>query len=243
MENPKNDFPSFIVIGIWVLIGLAIIFSLFDASKLKNVELYVQLVAVLVTIGTVYFAYRAVQVANEELNQGRADRKEELFFKRPYLSFLDGTMGNHPSKEEGVQSYINARFKNVGVNPAAEVEAKVNILNSDLGVEYSFDTSLANDIPSGFEFQTNRGGFYLNAHQETDNFFIQITIQYTDAILNDTYTQRYYLKWVSHDGIGATALYQPLKWEREQVNKVLGIKETKKQQPLKGESKKTTGCN
>lgn len=194
MEDEKPKAIDIFVIAVWILIALAIIFSLFDVSKIPNAQLFVQLLAACITGGSVYFASQAVRIANEGLNRARAERKEELLHKKPYFTYLKGEMGE--SEDEEHLDYIEVSFKNVGVHPAGNMVVRAVVLVEGAYESWTQELSMeyVNDVASGFNLEFNLGGLSLSLDEESH--YIMFELKYIDALTEEDFEQKFYLGWV-----------------------------------------------
>jgi hypothetical protein len=200
MNNRPKSIDA-IVIGIWVLLGLALVFSLFDATKIRNLELYVQFVAALATVGSVYFAYRAIKLSAATAEELRKDKALELEFKKPEFQLITNSLEQY---NLGLNSEGEARFTfeahaiQVGTHPATSVYATSYLLDWELKKQpVILKEENANDIHQSSSIHIGKDS--IVADKLDDLFFHIMAIQYRDKITGRKHLQVLYKKLVWDD--------------------------------------------
>ncbi len=196
VDNNQPKSINFIVIGIWVLIGLAVIFSLFDGSKIKNLELYVQLIAALATIGSVYFAYQAIRLSAKTSEEMRSDRELELANRKPEFRLMMDSIKRytHGLAGEEVRYEFEAGAQQLQVHPATLVTATAYLIDWELNKEPSpiFREENANDVHQLTSVWIKKDGLEANS---PDKFtYLVFDISFQDKITGRKYNQTLYKK-------------------------------------------------
>lgn len=123
---------------------------------------------------------------------------------RPYLTFRES-----PLVEITESLNMEFKFRNVGTHPATDLVSKTMIFNADLTEPPVLNDvySVVNDIPQDTETSLLVGldpsdltpGLSEQRAPLPSNispYIVVISLQYTDPILKDEYTQTIYMKWL-----------------------------------------------
>ncbi|MCL4419993.1 hypothetical protein M1146_07965 [Patescibacteria group bacterium] len=114
---------------------------------------------------------------------------------RPYFVLKES-----PKIDLGDELSFELRFNNVGIHPAVDLSSRTVVFNEQLSEKpiYLDESSIVNEIPketaSSLVITIPSEEIYpiqlaINAH------FIVIDLQYSDPILNKSYSQTIYMKW------------------------------------------------
>jgi hypothetical protein len=220
MEEKCKD--CYVPIGVWIFWGIVVaVLIIWLISRMRNgmaiLNIVIQLLTAVAGAAAAIAAFRTVRVANESLNQVRADKNRELDLRKPNFVFTDGMIG----LVEDDYNYFVAHFKNTGIHPAKNINAKLTLIEQNLkdDPELLLTTTVANEIASQYDFDFSFGDFKLKYMAEP--YYVTFTVSYKDSFTNKSYSQVYFLKWVGIRDFESSQIIHVSKAESEKVAKRL----------------------
>lgn len=203
MSKPKLELSSeeyaehcskYIPKGVWAfwaLVGAVILSWL-----LSRYTTFRQVTPVLINLGSSVGALVAAYATLRTVREMQAARLEERQNRKPYFSFLSGKMGIsiYDDEDTSTCNFIDLEFKQVGVNPAADLVAGVILLRDyDYEVRsYGLKYDAVNEIAAGFPFEFKTSGFWLDDFQ---HHYVVVHLKYEDAITRQRFEQPFYFQW------------------------------------------------
>lgn len=157
-------------------------------TKLGNIS---QMVSAIAAIFPVIFTYYTVTTSWKSLEE---DKKS----KRPYfISVNSGVKEQEPRL--GSLFRIQIPIQNIGIHPAANVTRRIIIIEVSSTGELKQSYILADDELSG-ELPQGIINFWTKNVPDVripliNTKYIVMLIKYKDAILGNTYSQKFYMKW------------------------------------------------
>lgn len=95
---------------------------------------------------------------------------------------------------EGPPHRIVIEFKNVGINPANEIDLEIHLLNDTMTVITNTMVSRADDLASGPSMTIKTP---VNLPSDKFPCYVALAARYRDAITGDLSRQDFFLKWAS----------------------------------------------
>ena len=133
-------------------------------------------------------ALAAMVTVYQAVTAARADREA----KRPYFTIEAPGIKPLPSSPP---YRIQITMQNVGAHPATALEGKISFVDAALAAKpaYTFDFSVANDVPSGSPTPWYNDSVMLP--NNVPPMYVILAVSYRDDIIGRGYSQEFYMKW------------------------------------------------
>jgi hypothetical protein len=175
-----------------------------------------------------YVAYKAVEISKDTLAEKVRGEQDELRRRRPYFTFLDGSMSYSGPVTEEISASIAVTFKNAGIHSARSVTVIARFIT-----DYIDDTpsgictvtrEYVNDTPGGIELYFGSGNAPDFDPPDTTTY-VGPLFTYVDVVTAESFSQRFYYALSQHtrhgDGLGEYPLYSINIQDKPRIDGVL----------------------
>jgi len=169
---------------VFILIALGTVF-LIVILNINNDHLWT-MVSSLSAVISVFVALYTVYLSVES-------KKDELIAKRPYFIIENPRIQQLQSSPPFA---ISITMFNKGIHSAKKLKGTILFVKYDLTSKiplFKFDFSVSNEIPSNSPTPWFNDSLYLPDNEPP--CYIILSIEYVDSILNNGYTQEFFMKW------------------------------------------------
>lgn len=192
----------------WALVGLGLLFALLRWATGGNPTYIAPLASTVSAIAATISVY----LATRTFSQNRKDRKEEIESRHPRFVVDEGavTWVNQVGGDYAITPFheLNVVFKNVKENSAKHVSLKGEILDKDLQLLKTFNSSPTNYIETDGTF---RAKATINAvWGSPDPYLVKMYLKYRDVRTGDQHNQTLWAKFYFQGDEEQTVLLEPV---------------------------------
>jgi len=170
----------------------------------------------IIALVTTFFAAIAALAAGWSVFQTSAMWIEQKEFGRPYISFTETPQFRQMPDSSENRMWL--KLENIGGRPAYDVYIRVFVVDKRLNKEpeLSFTFHVGNEFPPKIPMPWYQN---INIPKEAPPKYIVTALRYRDKILDKSYNQTIYMKWmgVDHEGRFDPDFYHVTMKEKQKI--------------------------